>query len=94
LLKSGQPALARQELERATAQAERLGTRALALRAHHLMGLALRQSRNEPEAARHFAEARKLLESMQKETGNDLLKRDDLKTLVADSDAASAAVRR
>jgi tetratricopeptide (TPR) repeat protein len=94
LLKAGEPVPARQEVERAIAQGERLGTRALVLRAHYLMGLALRQSGNEPDAARHFAEARKLLDSMQQETGKDLLKRDDLKTLVADSDAASAAVRR
>jgi eukaryotic-like serine/threonine-protein kinase len=93
LLKAGEPVPARQELERAIAQGERLGTRALVLRAHYLMGLALRQSGNEPDAARHFTEARKLLDSMRKETGNDLLKRDDLKTLIAESDAASA-VRR
>ena len=93
LLKAGQPVPARQELERAIAQGERLGTRALVLRAHYLMGLALRQSGNEPDAARHFAEARKLLDSMQQETGKDLLKRNDLKTLIADSQAASAAVR-
>jgi serine/threonine protein kinase/tetratricopeptide (TPR) repeat protein len=93
-LKAGDPASARQELERAIAQGERLGTRALALRGHYLMGLAFRQSGNEADAARQFGEARQLLDSIQKEAGNDLLKRDDLKTLIADSDAASAAVRR
>ena len=43
LLKAGQPVAAQGELERAIAQGEKLGTRGLLVRGHHLMGLALRQ---------------------------------------------------
>ena len=95
LLKAGQPAAAQQELERAIAQGEKLGTRGLLVRSHYLMGLAFRQGGNEPEAVRHITEARTLLDAIQKEAGtNDILKRADLKTLVAETAAPSGAARR
>jgi tetratricopeptide (TPR) repeat protein len=72
-------ARARDELERAITQAERLGARPLLARAHHLLATALRRSRSEPEAARHADNARRLLDEIRSEARSPaLLKRPDL----------------
>ena len=71
------------------------GTRALLARSHYLIGMALRQGGNESEATRHVTEARRLLDDIRKEAGtNDLLKRADLKPLVAEIAAPAEPARR
>jgi tetratricopeptide (TPR) repeat protein len=95
LVKAGEPVPAQRELERAIAQSEKLGTRALLAKSHYLIGMALRQGGNESEATRHVTEARRLLDEIRKEAGtNDLLKRADLKPIVAESSAPANPARR
>ena len=78
LLNTGDHGRARQELERAIAQSEKLGLQGLLARSHYLLASALRLAKNEPEASRHAGEARKLLDEIRKEAGSDdLLKRAD-----------------
>jgi hypothetical protein len=56
-----------------------LGLKGLLARSHYLLAIALRSARNEPDAVRHHAEARRVLDEMRKEAGSDdLLKRADL----------------
>ncbi len=79
MLNSKEPARARQELERAISQSEKLGLRGLLAKSHDLLATSLRRAGNEPEASSHAAEARKLLDEIRKEAGSDdLLKRSDL----------------
>jgi tetratricopeptide (TPR) repeat protein len=77
-------ARARPELERAIVQAERLGARPLLARAHHLLSIVLQRSRHDADAARHAAEARRLVDEIRAEARTpDVLKRPDLSAIAA-----------
>jgi tetratricopeptide (TPR) repeat protein/serine/threonine protein kinase len=79
LLNAGDRGAARQELERAIAQSERLGLKGLLAKSHFLLAVTLRSGQNESEALRHKAEARRLLDEIRKEAGSDdVLTRADL----------------
>jgi tetratricopeptide (TPR) repeat protein len=78
LLNSGDRGAARQELDRAIAQGEKLGLQGLLVRSHYLLATALQAGGSQSEASRHAAEARRLLDEIRKEAGSDdLLKRAD-----------------
>jgi tetratricopeptide (TPR) repeat protein/predicted Ser/Thr protein kinase len=81
LLSKNYPA-ARQELESAARKSENLGLKALLAKSDYLLGMTLRASGNQAEAARRFQDASKLLEEMHQESKSDaLLKRADLKPI-------------
>jgi tetratricopeptide (TPR) repeat protein len=64
-------AAARRQLEDALSRGERLGMRALLTRSHYLLALAGRQAGEDADAARHLAEARRLLADMAKDAKTD-----------------------
>jgi serine/threonine protein kinase len=77
---------ARRELETALRKTEALGLRALRAQAHYLLATTLRLSGQEVEGARHYAEARQILEEIQKEVrDSDVLARSDLGPMYAES---------
>ncbi|MGH9701976.1 MAG: tetratricopeptide repeat protein, partial [Candidatus Acidiferrales bacterium] len=81
LLSKNYPA-ARQELESAARKSDNLGLKALLARSDYLLGITLRATGSQAEAARRFSDAAKLLEDMHKESKSDaLLKRSDLKAI-------------
>ena len=70
---------ARQELDRSLRNSDKLGLQILLARSQYLLGEALRLSGDEAEASRHYAEARRILDELPKETRSDgVLKRNDL----------------
>jgi tetratricopeptide (TPR) repeat protein len=77
---------ARQELERALAKSEKLGSRSLLARSHYLLASELRSTGNAADAARHLGEARRILEEIKTEARTDkVAKRSDLRPILADS---------
>ena len=77
---------ARQELERALGQSERLGLQPLTAQAHYLLATVLRTSSNAAPAQSHYQDAIRLLDNMQKEAGAEkLLQRSDLAAIYKDS---------
>jgi len=77
---------ARQELERALGQSERLGLQPLTAQAHYLLATVLRTSSNAAPAPSHYQDAIRLLDNMQKEAGAEkLLQRSDLAAIYKDS---------
>jgi serine/threonine protein kinase/tetratricopeptide (TPR) repeat protein len=77
---------ARQELERALGQGEKLGARALQARAHFLLASTLRFTGDTTGSSRHLAEARRILEEIRKEAKtDDVLKRSDLAPILAEA---------
>lgn len=77
---------ARPELERALAKSEKLGLRALLARGHYLLASALRSAGSAPDASRHLAEARRILEEIRKEAKTDeVVKRSDLAPILAEA---------
>lgn len=73
---------ARQELEQALRQADRLGLKPLSAKAHYLLAAAWRASANQPEAQQHYRSAAQLLDGMRKEAGAEkILQRSDFKTI-------------
>jgi len=77
---------ARQELERALQQGDKLGLKPLSAKAHHLLGVALSTSGNELEAQQHYRSAVQLLDAMRKESGAEkILQRSDFKTIYDDA---------
>jgi tetratricopeptide (TPR) repeat protein len=94
LLYVGDLARAQHELERATAQSEKLGLRTLRAKAEYLLATTLRLAGNEIEAARHVSEARRLLNEIGKEGQSDLvLKRADLAPILQDPPSPGGAPR-
>jgi hypothetical protein len=94
LLSAGELPRARQELERATAQSEKLGLRALRAKAEYLLAAERRLAGNASEAARHLSEARRLLTEIGKEAQSDLvLKRADLAPILQDSPPVGGSTR-
>jgi tetratricopeptide (TPR) repeat protein len=77
---------ARQELERALLQADKLGLKPLSAKAHYLLATALRASGNQVEAQQHYRDSVQLLDAMRKEPGAEkILQRSDLKTIYDDA---------
>jgi serine/threonine protein kinase/tetratricopeptide (TPR) repeat protein len=82
MLRSHDSLHARQELERALLQAEKLGLKPLMVKAHYLLGTALRSSGQQDEAKQHYREAVQLLDGMRNDPGADrILQRSDFKTM-------------
>jgi tetratricopeptide (TPR) repeat protein len=89
LLKSGDPATARKEAERAIARAETLGFRMSAAKAHFVRAEVLRGA-GDPEAKREYGVVVRLLNDLGREEGNDkVLKRADLAGPFAESTSRS-----
>jgi eukaryotic-like serine/threonine-protein kinase len=79
LMNTHQYPAARNELEVALKTSEKLGLQALLARSHYLLGRTLELTGSGAEASRHYAEARRLLETIHVESGTDaILKREDL----------------
>ena len=80
LLNMRQYPAARKELETALATSEKLGLQALLARSHYLLGRTLELSGSgSPEAAQHYAAAKRILETIRQESGsNAIVKRQDL----------------
>jgi serine/threonine protein kinase/tetratricopeptide (TPR) repeat protein len=74
---------ARQVLESAADQADRLGARALVAQAHHLLGLICTATGQTDEARRHTLTARQMLDAIRKDARDDqILQRSDLKPIL------------
>jgi len=77
---------ARQELEPALGNAEKLGLRALLARDNYLLATALRETGDGREATGHFREALRLLDEIRKEAGAaKVIERADLKPIYEES---------
>jgi tetratricopeptide (TPR) repeat protein len=86
-----QDAAARQELERLLGRSENLGARTLEAKAHYLLASVLGRQGSAAESRRHSASAVRILDEMgREERGADVITRADLKTVYAESRAASA----
>ncbi|HVS88765.1 MAG TPA: tetratricopeptide repeat protein [Candidatus Acidoferrum sp.] len=78
---------ARQQLERAVLQSEKLGLRPLLLRAHFSLGKMFREKGAPADATSHYRQALSLLDSLRKEPGADkIIERSDFKAIYAESD--------
>jgi len=79
LLNARQYADARSELEKARATSEKLGLQASLARSQFFLGRALEPSLNAAEAQTHYAAAKRILEAIRQESGNEaILQRKDL----------------
>jgi serine/threonine protein kinase/Tfp pilus assembly protein PilF len=86
LLRIGDPAAARQEIDRTQAKAEPLGFRLALAKLRYLRGEFLRQAKD-AEAPREYAAAVRLLNEIRGEDGSqNVLTRADLATVAADAD--------
>ena len=82
---------ARQELERALLQADKLGLKPISAKAHYLLATALSASDDQLEAQQHYRITVQLLDAMRKEAGAEkILQRSDLKTIYDDASRAGA----
>ena len=85
---------ARQELERALLQTDKLGLKPLGARAHYLLATSLRASGNLVEAQQHYRDSVQLLDVMRKEAGAEkLLQRSDLKTIYDEASRGAEAAK-
>ena len=87
LLNTHQYVAAKKELDTSLKTSEKLGLQALLARSHYLMGRTLELSGGgSAEAAPHFAAAKRILETIHKESGSDgILKRHDLSAISSQS---------
>jgi eukaryotic-like serine/threonine-protein kinase len=77
---------ARQELDRALGQSDKLGLKPLTVRAHYLLATTLRQSGNGAEAQDHYRQVLRLLDTIRKEPGSEkLMERSDVSTMFNES---------
>jgi tetratricopeptide (TPR) repeat protein/TolB-like protein/predicted Ser/Thr protein kinase len=77
---------AREELERALVQADKLGLKPLSAKAHYLLATTLRASGNQVEAQQDYRSSAQMLDAMRKEAGAEkILQRSDLKTIYDDA---------
>jgi tetratricopeptide (TPR) repeat protein len=83
LLNVHQYPAARKELETSLRTSEKLGLQALLARSHYQLGRTLELTASgSPEAAPHYAAARRILETIHQESGSDgILKRQDLSSI-------------
>jgi serine/threonine protein kinase/tetratricopeptide (TPR) repeat protein len=78
---------ARQQLERAVLQSEKLGLQPLLLRAHFFFGRWSRDQGATPDATGHYQQALNLLDASKKDPGADkIMERADFKAIYAESD--------
>ena len=76
-------ARARAALDTALAQADRLGAKSLLAQAHYLMSLTEAAEGNAVQSRRHLESARRLLETIRKDSrSDDVLRRADLKPIL------------
>ena len=86
MIRNHDGAHARQELERAVLQTEKLGLRPLGAKAHYLLATELRALGNATEAQQHYQDSVKLIDAMRKEGGAEkILQRSDFKTIYDDA---------
>ena len=77
---------AQEELNRALARSEKLGSPMLQARSRYLLATTLRLTGKEAEASRNYAEVHRILDDMSKESKSDaFLKRNDLAAMYADA---------
>jgi tetratricopeptide (TPR) repeat protein len=77
---------AREELNRALARSEKLGSQSLQAQSHYLLATVLRLSGEASEAQRHYSDTRRILDAMSNEAKSDtFLKRFDLAVMYADA---------
>jgi len=77
---------ARQELDNALRNSEKLGLQASLAKSHFLMGEALRLNGNQTDAALHYGQAHRMLDDIHKEAHTDeVLKRSDLAAIYQES---------
>ncbi len=77
---------AQEVLQRALANSEKLGLQVSLAKSHYLLGEALRLGGSAAEAPHHYAEARRILDGVAKESHSDtVLKRSDLAKLYQES---------
>ncbi len=87
LLNAHQYPAARKGLETSLRTSEKLGLQALLARSHYLLGRTLELSGTaSAEAAQHYAAARRILETIHQESSSeDILKREDLRSISSPS---------
>ncbi len=86
MIQSRDFAAARQELERALIQSDKLGLNPLSLKAHYLLANVLRQSGSAAEAQDHYREALRILDTIRKEPGAEkVMQRADLALIASES---------
>jgi hypothetical protein len=87
LLNAHQYAAVKKEIETALRTSEKLGLQALLARSHYLLARTLEMSGSgSAEAAPHYADARRILDSIRQESGSDsILKREDLSSISSQS---------
>jgi eukaryotic-like serine/threonine-protein kinase len=86
---------AREALDRALNQSEKLGLRTLLARTHYLLATVLRLTGNVPDASGHYREALRYLDEIEKDTGSDaVLKRSDLNVIYTESNRWSQAEKK
>ncbi len=79
---------ARQQLERAVLQSEKLGLQPLLLRAHFFLGRWSRDKGAAADATGHYQQALNLLDTIKKDPGSEkIMERADFKAIYAESDA-------
>jgi len=77
---------AREELNRALARSEKLGSQSLQAQSHYLLATVLRLSGEASEAQRNYSDTRRILDAMSAEAKSDtLIKRFDLAPIYADA---------
>ena len=79
-------AAARDRLESALVQADRLGARALLAHAHHQLSLLDAAEGNQAESRRHSENARQLLDAIRKDAREGVLERPDFKAMLQHPD--------
>ncbi len=85
LSRLGRHGAAEEQLNTAFSQAERLGALVLMAKAHRLLALSEEASGKTADARRHLESARRVLEQIRREARtDDVLKRADLKALIAE----------
>jgi serine/threonine protein kinase/Tfp pilus assembly protein PilF len=86
---------AREALDRALNQSEKLGLRTLLARTHYLLATVFRLTGNVPDASGHYREALRYLDEIEKDTGSDaVLKRSDLNVIYTESNRWSQAEKK
>ena len=86
---------AREALDRALNESEKLGLRTMLSRTHYLLATVLRLTGRAPEASSHYREALRYLDEIEKDTGSDaVLKRSDLNVIYTESNRWSQSGKK
>lgn len=86
LIQTKNYAKAQQVLQGALNRSDKLGLKSLLAQSHYLLGRDLQLSGKASDAASHFAEARRILDDIKKESGSDTVaKRNDLAPIEAEA---------